>query len=423
MNIFLEIFLWMTYLCALYFAVFWLLSFLDRKELFKKEEEKSTELKNYPEVSVIIPSYNAERTIQKCIQSVIELDYPKEKLELIVINDGSEDSTEEKIKELIKENKELQIKLISQENRGKAAALNNALKTAKGELFACLDSDSFVERATLKKMVYVFMTNGDDLKIVIPALKVSTPKNLLQKLQHVEYMISMFLNRILSHLDSNYVAPGPFSLYRKQTVIETGGFDENNLTEDQEIAYRMQSKHHDIIHCHDAYVHTIAPENLKGLSKQRNRWYKGGLINLIKYRKIMLNKEYGHFGMFQLPLLFYLSIGAIATVIFFNYFVTWPIIKNLYNLYLVGFDIVPYLKSFQLSFDLLSMDFAKGLAAFSIFLFTLIIVLFSMRNAKEKISLKTLAYLIPYFIVYYVIMSFIAVLSLVELAIGKTQKW
>ncbi len=423
MNILMEAFLWITYLSALYFAIFWLLTFIEKRDDFRKEEKRELTISDYPYVSIIIPAYNSESTIQECLSSVANLDYPKDKLEIIAVNDGSKDSTGQMIREFAKANKKRNIRLISRENKGKAASLNEALGMAKGELFACLDSDSFVERETLKKMVYAFKTGGDDLKIVIPALKISKPKNMLQKLQHMEYLISMFLNRILSHLDSNYVAPGPFSLYSKAAVVDSGGFDENNLTEDQEIAYRMQSNHYDIVHCHDAYVHTVAPDSISGLSKQRNRWYKGGLINLINYRRIILNKEYGHFGMFQLPMIFFLSIGAIATVVFFNYYVTWPVLKNLYNLYLVGFDIMPYIKSFRPTFDLLSLDLAKGMAAFFVLFFTAAIVAISVKNAKEKLSIKTLMYAVPYFMIYYIIISFIAVISLAELLVGKTQKW
>ena len=136
-----EVTIWVMYLVALYYSVFWLLVVFD-----KGFSEKKTKLKRLPLVSVIVPAYNEEKTIGNTIKSLLSLDYPHDKLEIIAVNDGSKDNTLKVIEDIIKNNKNRNIILINQLNQGKARSLNNGLKIAKGEFFACLDADSVVEK-------------------------------------------------------------------------------------------------------------------------------------------------------------------------------------------------------------------------------------------------------------------------------------
>ncbi|MBS3098316.1 glycosyltransferase [Candidatus Woesearchaeota archaeon] len=424
MNITLTILLWATYILSLYFTIFWFIVFIEQKGFFKKEKRKKIKLAKSPFVSILIPAYNEEEVIQSTIKSVLNLNYPKNRLEVIVINDGSTDKTQHKVQALIKEDRGKKIILLNQKNQGKAKSLNNALKIAKGEFFACLDADSYVEKDTLTKMLVLYEKENDpDLTIVTPAMKVKKPKNLIQKLQRVEYILTLFVSRLMSRLDCIYVAPGPFSLYRKKTIIDMGGFEVGNLTEDQEIAYRAQKHQYKIKQCYNAYVYTIAPKTAKELYKQRDRWFKGGLINALKYRKLLWNRDYGDFGMMQMTinlLMFFLSMSAITL---FSYYIIIPLFKNLKNLYLVRFDIIPYIKDMSFNFNILNFDFGKLVILFLLFIITFILFYLSHKNAREKIRRHGTLYLIPYFLVYYIAMSMIVVVTIFELMIGKRQKW
>src|SRR3989344_153153 len=141
MNLFVNILLWIAYITSLYFSIFLLLVYFDKKNIFKTEQS-SINPKTEPLVSILVPAYNEEKTILKTLISVQELDYPKEKIEVIVIDDGSKDNTKQIVQEYIKDKP--YFRLISHPNMGKAASMNKALKIAKGEFFACLDADSFV---------------------------------------------------------------------------------------------------------------------------------------------------------------------------------------------------------------------------------------------------------------------------------------
>jgi cellulose synthase/poly-beta-1,6-N-acetylglucosamine synthase-like glycosyltransferase len=357
------------------------------------------------------------------MRSVLAMDYPRDRLELIAVNDGSTDGSGKLIRQVKKENPSREIDIIDQPNLGKARALNNALKIAKGEFFACLDADSFVDMHALKRMVAKYQEFGDDLVILTPSMKVKSPKNLLQKFQRVEYINSVFIQRLMGYIDCIYVAPGPFSLYRKEVIQGLGGFEEQNLTEDQEIAYRVQSKHYKIRQCHDAYVYTEAPATVKELYNQRNRWFKGSLYNAFKYRKMLMNKEYGDFGVFQMPYNILNYVLAMFALFLVWTLTIWPALRHLYNFYLVRFDIWPYLKDLDFSFNLLEMDLRMMYLAYAVLAIAIFIFIVSHKFANERVREYGVVYLIPYFLGYYVLISAITAIVFFELIFGKRQKW
>ncbi len=420
MNIFLYIMLWTSYIISLYFSIFFIITFFENKHLFEKKNK--IKLKKYSSVSVIIPAFNEEKTIIKTIKSVLNLDYPKELLNIIVVNDGSKDRTKEIVEEFIKDKKN--IKLISHTNKGKGASLNIALKQIKSEFFACLDADSEVDSQTLKKMINLYYEEKDEkLGIITPALKVRNAQKFIEKMQRVEYLVMIIAAKISSILDCQYVAPGPFSLYKTVIIKRIGGFDERSLTEDQEIAYRAQLFNYKIRQCPDGYVYTRTPKTIKSFYKQRNRWYKGGLLTLYKYKKMILNKSYGDFGYFQLlknTLAIYLSITAL---VFAGRYLFWPILDKINNLYLIDFDIKNYIRTFNFEIDFLGFDIRILIMLIALFIISITLFYYSHKYTKERILEKGFIPLIPYLFLYYILKAGIFFFVLVELIIKKKQKW
>ncbi|MBC8444028.1 glycosyltransferase family 2 protein [Candidatus Woesearchaeota archaeon] len=388
----------------------------------KQESKKRTKLTRFPLVSIIIPAHNEENTIAGTIESVLKLNYPRDKVEIIIINDGSTDDTKKNIEKITHSNRNRKIIFIDQKNQGKAKSLNNALKIAKGEFFACLDADSFVEKNTLIKMIK-FYNQNPHLAIVTPAMRVKDPKTLTQKFQRLEYLASMFMARLMGLLDVVYVAPGPFSLYRSKIIKKLGGFDINNLTEDQEIAYRVQKHHYGIKQCYNAYVHTTAPHNIKGLYKQRNRWFKGSMINLYKYKQLFFNKKYGDFGMLQLPINLATYILSVCAIFFFGYFTFKPLFREIHNIYLINFDLLHYIRSIDFNFNILGLDLGMMFIAYTLFFAALIVFYLSHKNTDEKIRKHGIIYIIFYFFFYYTMLSVISVIVLIQLIFGVRQKW
>ena len=416
LPIFIKILLWSTYLISLYFAIFWFLVLMD-----KEKKPKTIRLKKYPAVSIVVPAYNEEKNILTTLKSLASLDYPKNKLEIIVVNDGSRDKTGEAIKKFISEHKSFAIKLINKKNEGKGAALNDGLRIAKGEFFVCLDADSIVTRDSLKKILPHF--TNKNIAVVLPLLKVAKPKNLWQKMQWLEYIVNMFYKKLMSNLDCVHVSPGPFSVYRKDIFDKVGGFDEENLTEDLEITLRIQSKNYRIIQLLDAEVFTLAPKTFKELYKQRNRWYKGAVINALRYRYMVFNRKYGDFGLIQMPTIIISGIMAIILFTSFIYYGLKPYVKILYHSFFIDFDIYTLIKTFQTDFNLLDLNYTAISVAMAMLGISILILYKSHSETKENIKKHGIFSLVSYLFFYFLFIGFVWVGILFDLAFRKKQKW
>ncbi|MFB6100226.1 MAG: glycosyltransferase family 2 protein [Candidatus Nanohalobium sp.] len=287
----LEPVMWALYAVVLFISFFLIIVLFDEGRI----EPESEMLDEFPTLSLIIPAYNEEDTIEMTIESALELDYPEERYEIIAVNDGSTDSTLEKIKQY-EDNP--RVTVIDKGNGGKGSALNAGVRESDSEVVACVDADSKLEEKSLKHIVSEM---GDDHVGVASAMKVYQPQNMLQKLQWVEYVVGIFTRNIMGLINAIHVTPGPLSAYRREKLVEVGMFDEDSLVEDQEICFRLQEKHYTIGHASKAEVRTVAPSTLKGFYRQRYRWYRGSLETAIQYKHMIFNREYGDLGMFAIP--------------------------------------------------------------------------------------------------------------------------
>ncbi len=416
LPIFMKILLWSAYLISLYFAIFWFLVLLE-----KEKKPKTIKLNKYPLVSIVVPAYNEEKNILPTLYSLVQLDYPKNKLEIIVVNDGSKDNTKQTVQDFIVKNKAFDIKLINKNNEGKGAALNDGLKIAKGEFFVCLDADSIVTRDSLWKILPHF--TNDNIAVVLPLLKVKKPKNLWQKMQWLEYIVNMFYKKLMSNLDCVHVSPGPFSVYRKKVLDKLGGFDENNLTEDLEITLRIQSKNYRIIQLLDAEVFTLAPKTFKELYRQRNRWFKGAVINALRYKYMMFNRKYGDFGIIQMPTIIISGIIAIILFTSFVYYGLKPYVKTLYHSFFIDFDIYTLIRTFQTDFNLLDLNYTAISVAMSMLGISILILHKSHSETGENIKKHGIFSLASYLFFYFLFIGLVWVGILFDLAFRKKQKW
>ncbi len=434
MNIFIELILWITYLASLYFSVFLLIVYLEKKSEYDEPTENNQQATNQPPnpaslfeptISILVPAYNEERTIVKTLESIDNLHYPKQKMEVFVINDGSTDNTKQEIEHYIKNKPHFH--LLSHSNCGKAASLNIALKQAAGEFFACLDADSFVTPQTLRKMLNLYSIENDpQLAIITPSMKVYDPKTVLQRVQWLEYLVLILFGKIASKLDSLYVAPGPFSLYRTEIIRNLGGFDEHTITEDQEIAYRVQKHHYKIRQCPAGYVYTTAPATLKPFYHQRRRWYLGSILCVHQYRELIANRKYGDFGMMQMVKNasgYFLAITgiSIALTLFLE-----PWFLHLRELFLVDFNIIPYILDLKWRFTFLTFlltDFRKAFIILFLILIGVYLFYVAHKNAHEKITKFGWIHLIPYFAFYYTLKAYILFVTLIKFAWTRKAKW
>jgi len=414
--IYVKIALWTAYLLSLYFAIFWFLVLLDREK-----KTKARRLRKFPTVTILVPAYNEEKNIESTLNSLAELDYPKKKLEVIVVNDGSTDNTRHVVKNFSESHKDCNIRLISKKNAGKGAALNDGLKAAQGEYFVCMDADSRATKDALKILLRHF--TDEKIAAVLPLMKVDRPKNLWQKMQWLEYLVNMFYKRLMSRLNCVHVAPGPFSVYRTGILRKIGGFDEDNLTEDLEISLRLQSRDYRIVQLLEAEVFTLAPKTFKELYKQRTRWYKGSVINALRYRHMFFNRKYGDFGFIQMPTI--IISGFIAVILFSSlaYYGLKPYVKGIYNSFLIDFDFYTLIKTFQYDFNILDINYTTILVAVIMLAISIIILKKSHTETKERLKKHGLISLASYLFFYFLVMGFIWVGITLNFLFRREHKW
>lgn len=280
---------------SLYFEVFLLMSFLERSAARRGIVKSSLDPAALPHVAIVVPCHNEEKTLRGTMESLLALEYPKEKLEILVVDDGSTDGT----LALAREFKGGIVRVFEKANGGKHTAMNVGLANTSADIIGCLDADSFVEKGALLKIAPVFLNT--QIAAVTPGIHVYQPKNMLQHMQHVEYRLSIFNRFILAVLGAVFITPGPFSFFRASVIRELGGWRYAHSTEDMEMALRIQSAGHLIANQPSATVYTSTPSTLRALMRQRVRWTYGWLRNAVDYRYMLLNRRFGNLGLLVLP--------------------------------------------------------------------------------------------------------------------------
>ncbi|QQG37836.1 MAG: glycosyltransferase family 2 protein [Candidatus Kaiserbacteria bacterium] len=306
-----EIVTYVLLFVSLYFEVFLLLSFLERRRGVAIKKGPGAAL--LPSVAIVVPCFNEEDGVRSTLLSLLSLRYPSEKIEILLIDDGSTDRTVAVAQDLIAATPGAaeRIKIFSKENGGKHTAMNFALERTETDLIGCLDADSVVDPHALSRIVQVLEDSA--ISAVTPGIHAKEPETWLQHMQHVEYRISIFNRFMLAALGSAFITPGPFSIFRTAVVRELGGWKYGHSTEDMELALRMQKHGHLIANAPSATVHTGIPRTFSGLFRQRVRWTYGFLKNAIDYRAMIFNRSYGNLGLLVLPL----ALFSIAAAIYF----------------------------------------------------------------------------------------------------------
>lgn len=262
--------------------------------------ERKERLRSFPKVSIAVPVYNEEEGIIKTLKSLIYADYPSDKKEIVIVNDGSIDKTSELVREFMKNHPN--IILIDKPNGGKASAVNSALDIATGELFAVIDADSRIEKGAVKALASHFANQKTGA--VISRIRVDSPKNSLERIQRFEYIMSSLTRLLMRNFGTLAITHGVLSMFRTNTLRQVGGFvkDRNNLTEDFEIALRMR-RHGYLVEMEPCAVgYTCVPNTIKSVWRQRVRWSRGYIYNMWNYRDLFFAKGQGVFGVFQLPM-------------------------------------------------------------------------------------------------------------------------
>jgi len=263
----------------------------------QKRRDTSRSITDYqPFVSVVIAAYNEEKVIGKAIRSILASDYPE--LEVIVVDDGSRDSTAKVVQEI--SNEYPNVRLIQKENGGKSSAVNRGFQEARGDIVVSLDADTILASNTISLMVRHFA--DPHVAAVSGNVKVGNRRNVLTTWQHIEYITGFNLERrAFDELNCITVVPGAIGAWRKQLVKEAGYLSEDTLAEDTDLTLTLLRQGYRIVYEDKAYGYTESPEDVKSLIKQRYRWSYGTLQCLWKHRKALFNVKHKSLGFIALP--------------------------------------------------------------------------------------------------------------------------
>jgi cellulose synthase/poly-beta-1,6-N-acetylglucosamine synthase-like glycosyltransferase len=375
---------------SLNFEVFLLITYFESRRKIKDENLRVQKgLKKYPSVTVIVPCWNEETTVSKTIHSLLNLDYPKDKLKIIIVDDGSTDHTWNAIQKF---QNHAQIEMYKKENGGKYTALNLGLSKTTSELVGCLDSDSFVHKDSLKTIVTYFQDK--ETMAVAPSIKLWKPKGVLQLLQKVEYGFGIFTRKLFHYMNAVYITPGPLSIFRREVFENLGPYRHAHGTEDIDIALRMQKNHYKIVHAHSAIVYTVAPNKLKPLLKQRVRWSYGFIKNAIDNRDMFFKPQYGNLGMFILPM----ASISITSVISVSSIAVYHFVQSIIEKY-IQFKTIGWNWSFGNHLEWFYIDTQLiSILAIVTFIGSLTIIMSSrkMSEGHMKIGLDLIYYMMLY---------------------------
>lgn len=307
-----------------------------------------------PSLSLLAPAYNEEANIIENVRSLLSIYYNK--VELIVINDGSKDNTLQKLiaaYDLIKidyfisyqiETKKVRgvyksknpiykkLVVVDKVNGGKADALNVGINVASNNYIVCIDVDCILEQDALLKLMKPFLdttgkkviATGGVVRIANSCdiqdgrlIKVRLPKQYLPRMQALEYLRAFLLGRMAwSRLNGLMLISGAFGAFDKEIAIKVGGYNPKIVGEDMELVVKMQRYMEElklpylVSFIPDPLCWTEAPANFKILGRQRNRWTRGTIETLGLHKKMFFNPRYKLLGVLSYPYWFFFEMCA-----------------------------------------------------------------------------------------------------------------
>jgi hyaluronan synthase len=284
-----------------------------------------------PRVSVVIPAFNEGPMVERSIRSVAKCDYPKELLEIIVVDDGSRDDTFFHMQRLRREHDDV-IKLVRfAGNRGKREALCAGFRAAPGDILVTIDSDSEIDPNTIDEMVAPFLADPD-IGAVAGRVSVLNRDTTISRMLEVQYALAFDFGRAAQ---STYrcvaCCPGALSAFRREAVLPFLDEWANqkflgrpvNHGEDQAITNIVLRQGYDTVYQRSAVVHTLAPVTYRQMSRMFVRWDRSFLVEGFTFAKFMLTRYRTRNRV--LPVITFL-VGNLRLFLFFYALVQLPLL-------------------------------------------------------------------------------------------------
>jgi peptidoglycan-N-acetylglucosamine deacetylase len=360
-----------------------------------------------PLVSIIVPAYNEEINAVRTVKSLLQQDYPN--LQVVFIDDGSKDSTYQKVSNAFENNPDVFV--YTKPNGGKASALNFGIEKAASEYVVCIDADTQLKPDAIAELMKKFFSSplasgrGQEGAVgaVAGNVKVGNEINMITRWQSIEYITSQnFDRRAFDLLNCITVVPGAIGAFKKEAIIKAGGFTTDTLAEDCDLTMRLHRNGYLVRNCNEAISYTEAPETMKQFMKQRFRWSFGVMQCFWKHRDAVFNPRFKNFGMVALPniLIFQIILPFLAPL---------ADVILLLSLLAAGFGIIqPEISHILWYYFIFTLVDAAGAA---------------LAFAFEKEDYKKLIWMIPQRLVYRQLMYYILIKSFNKAIKGELQGW
>ena len=294
-----------------------------------------------PRVSILVPAHNEAATMGESVRALLTLEYPN--LEVVLVNDGSTDETLETlvhhfelqpiypvyrhvvatkaVRALYRSGLHPGLVVVDKDNGGKADALNAGLNLATGALVCAIDADTLIEPDALLRVVQPFLSGEDVVasggtirvvngsrvqagRVVVPR----APRKPVAGLQAVEYLRAFLFGRLgWNRLGGNLIISGAFGLFRRDALRAIGGYQVDSIGEDMELVVRLRragierAEASRVVFVPEPVAWTEAPESLRVLGRQRDRWQRGLVDVLWRHRCLLFNPHYGATGLVVSP--------------------------------------------------------------------------------------------------------------------------
>lgn len=306
-----------------------------------------------PPISILVPAFNEQATIEASVTAILTLDYRA--YELIVVNDGSSDDTLDRLQDafdlyevpriypeavatrpmraLYRSRSRPRLLVIDKENGGKADSLNAGINASRWPLVIAVDADTLIEPDALLRLTRPFLLGrhvaavGGTVRVANGStirdgrvLDARVPPRVLPGIQVVEYLRAFLFGRLgWNRLGGNLIISGAFGLFRKDYLLAIGGYRTDSIVEDFDVVVRLHRYLRDrripyeIPHVSDPVAWTEVPETHAVLGRQRERWHRGLILTMWKYRGMLFRPRYGRAGLVAAP--FFLFGEMLAPVI------------------------------------------------------------------------------------------------------------
>jgi len=346
-----------------------------------------------PFITLVVPAYNEGMVIKQAISSLLQLDYPH--YEIVVIDDGSTDDTYERALEIARFSDRIPVRVFTKPNGGKSDALNVGMAHAQGTFILNMDGDTKLSPNSLRACIRHF--DDPNIGAVAGNVKVLNRENLITRIQALEYIEGLAMARkAQSFMRSVNIIPGPLGMFRKDALMEIGGYDHDTFAEDCDLTLKLLMQGWHIAYESTAIAWVETPSGILNLLKQRYRWTRGILQAIRKHRATLWH-----------PIKHTLNFFILWYMLFES--VLWPISNVLGNVFFAY------------------IGFSHGVAIFLFYwwlqltLLDIIAAAYCIIIEKEDVSLILYA---PLFRIFYIVIIDVAkVIASIEEMRGTKMTW